>query len=166
MRRVVGFFGGLALLGAAGVSAQGLTVSINQAVGQSDPTSASPVLFTVVFSAPVADFATGDVTLSGTAGATSAVVSGSGTTYTVSVSGMTATGAVVATVAAGVAHDGGAQPNGASSSFDNTVDFVFVAAAVPTLGRAGLVTLVALLVGAAWVALRKAAEVSRQRPTR
>jgi serine protease AprX len=45
-------------------------VTINQASGQVDPTNSSPINFTVVFSEPVSDFATGDVTLSGTAGAT------------------------------------------------------------------------------------------------
>ena len=65
-------------------------VTINQAAGQSDPTNTSPINFTVVFSASVADFATGDVTLTGTAGATTATVTGSGTTYNVAISGMTA----------------------------------------------------------------------------
>jgi hypothetical protein len=45
------------------------TVTINQAGSQADPTNASPIHFTVVFSEPVSDFATGDVTLGGTAGA-------------------------------------------------------------------------------------------------
>ena len=60
------------------------TVTINQASGQADPTSDSPINFPVVFSEPVTGFATGDVTLSGTAGATTAVVTGSGTTYNLS----------------------------------------------------------------------------------
>ena len=34
------------------------TVTINQAAGQADPTSASPINFTVVFSEAVSDFAT------------------------------------------------------------------------------------------------------------
>ena len=42
------------------------TVTINQAAGQADPTNASPIHFTVVFSEAVTDFATGDVTLGGT----------------------------------------------------------------------------------------------------
>ena len=78
------------------------TVTINQASGQVDPTSASPINFTVVFSEPVTGFATGDVTLSGTAGATTATVSeiapNNGTTYNVAVSGMTGSGTVIATV--------------------------------------------------------------------
>jgi LPXTG-site transpeptidase (sortase) family protein len=98
-----------------------LTVTIDQAAAQLDPTNTSPILFTAVFSAPVTDFATGDVSLSGTAGATTAAVSGSGTTYTVSVSGMTGNGTVIATVAAGVAHDASANPNEASTSTDNSV---------------------------------------------
>ena len=52
------------------------TVTINQAGGQADPTNASPINFTVVFSEPVTGFAGGDVTLTGTAGATTAVVTG------------------------------------------------------------------------------------------
>ena len=71
-----------------------LTVTINQAGGQSDPTNAFPINFTVVFSETVTDFATGDVTLSGTAGATTATVSGGGTNYNVAVTGMTTSGTV------------------------------------------------------------------------
>ena len=65
------------------------SVTIDQASGQADPTGASPIDFTVVFSEAVTGFETGDVTLGGTAGATTATVTGSGTTYNVAVSGMT-----------------------------------------------------------------------------
>src|SRR5207248_2338358 len=51
-----------------------LTVQINQATGQADPTSQSPINFSVLFSESVADFTTGDVTLGGTAGANTATV--------------------------------------------------------------------------------------------
>ncbi len=107
--------------------APGPSVTINQAVGQADPTGTSPINFTVVFSSSVSGFATGDVALSGTAGATTAVVSGSGTTYNVAVSGMTTTGTVVATVPASVAIDASARPNLASTSTDNTVTCVLPA---------------------------------------
>ncbi len=100
------------------------TVTINQAAGQADPTGSSPINFTVVFSEPVTGFATGDVTLSGTAGATTAVVTGSGTTYNVAVSGMTNSGTVIATVAANVAEDAAGNGNAASTSTDNTVTYV------------------------------------------
>ena len=77
------------------------TVTINQAATQADPTNTSPIHFTVVFSEAVGDFATGDVTLGGTAGATARPSSrASGTTYDVAVSGMTGDGTVIATLAA------------------------------------------------------------------
>ncbi|MFA5375142.1 MAG: hypothetical protein WC455_05230 [Dehalococcoidia bacterium] len=102
----------------------GPTVTIDQAAGQSDPTSDSPINFTVVFNEVVTDFATGDVTLSGTAGATTADVTGSGTTYEVAVSGMTVDGTVIATIEAGKAHDAVGNPNDASTSTDNTVTYI------------------------------------------
>src|SRR5439155_8237525 len=74
----------------------------------------------------VSDFTTGDVTLAGTAGATTAAVSGSGTTYTVAVSGMTQAGTVLATVAAGVDHDANGTVNAASTSTDNSVTYSLV----------------------------------------
>ncbi len=99
------------------------TVTINQAIGQADPTEASPIYFTVVFSEPVTDFTTGDVALSGSAGATTATVTGSGTTYGVAVSGMTSIGTVIASIAAAAAHDAAGNPNVASTSTDHTVTF-------------------------------------------
>ena len=103
----------------------GPTVTINQAVGQADPTNASPVNFTAVFSEAVTGFETGDVTLSGTADATTGTVTeiapNDGTTYNVAVSGMTGSGSVIASIAAGVAQNGSAQTNAASTSTDNSV---------------------------------------------
>ncbi len=99
------------------------TVTINQASGQADPTQASPISFTVVFSEEVTDFATGDITLDGTAGATTATITGSGTTYTVTVSGMNVSGTVIATIAAGAAHDAAGNANLASESTDNQIQF-------------------------------------------
>jgi hypothetical protein len=100
----------------------GLAVTINQATGQADPTGTSPINFTVVFSSSVTNFATGDVTITGTTGGTKvATVTGSGTTYNVAVTGMTTPGAVIATVAAGVATNSGGQSNLASTSTDNQV---------------------------------------------
>ena len=102
------------------VDTAGPTVTINQAAAQADPTKTSPVHFTVVFSASVTDFATGDVTLGGSAGATTATVTGSGTTYDVAVTGMSTTGTVIASLAPGVATSSG-HPSAASTSTDNTV---------------------------------------------
>jgi hypothetical protein len=106
------------------------TVTINQASGQVDPTNNSPINFTVVFSESVSDFATGDVTLSGTAGATTGTVTGSGTTYNVAVGGMTGSGSVIASLASGVAHDAAGNGNAISTFTDN---FVTYSNAPPTL---------------------------------
>jgi hypothetical protein len=112
-------------------------VTINQAAGQADPTSASPINFTVVFSEPVSGFGnvTGDVNLSGTAGATTAVVTqiapNDGTTYNVAVSGMTNSGTVIASIPAGSALDAAGHGNTASTNTDNTLTFIFIVDSTP-----------------------------------
>ena len=99
-------------------------VTINQAATQADPTGATPIAFTAVFDQPVTGFATGDVTLSGTAGATTGtVVPVNTTTYTINVTGMTGSGTVIATIAAGVCQNATANLNNASTSTDNTVTY-------------------------------------------
>ena len=109
------------------------TVSIDQATGQADPTDTSPINFTVVFSEDVIDFGDGDVSLSGTAGATTAVVTGGPTIYNVAVSGMTTDGTVIATIPAGAATDPAGNPSTASTSTDNTVTFVVNGAPTATV---------------------------------
>ncbi len=100
------------------------TVTINQAAGQNDPTGASSINFTVVFSEPVTDFDdAADVTLSGTAGATTVNITGGPTTYNVAVSGMSVNGTVIADVPAGAAKDVANNDNTASTSTDNTVTY-------------------------------------------
>src|SRR5436853_4212889 len=90
------------------------SVTINQAAGQADPTRASPINFTAVFSEPVSGFTGAGVTLSGTAGGTKTVtVSGGPSTYNVAVSGMTTSGTVIATIAAGMASDAAGNGNNA-----------------------------------------------------
>ncbi len=98
-------------------------VTINHAAAQADPTCKSPIMFSAVFSEPVTDFATGDVVLSGSAGATTAVVAGGGATYTITVSGMSKPGTVIATLAAGVGYDAAGNSSLASTSSDNVVAF-------------------------------------------
>ncbi len=112
------------------------TVTINQAAGQADPTSASPVGYTVVFSEPVTGFTGNDLTYTGTAGATTATVSGSGSTYTVNVSGMTQTGTVRPTIASGRAQDVSGNNNAASTSTDNTVQYDDTVAPTVTINQA------------------------------
>lgn len=102
-----------------------LTVTINQGSGQADPsTTGTTVVFDVVFSEAVTGFATGDVTLSGTANpATGTVVdSGDHIHFTVNVTGMTGAGTVIASISAGVCTSVAAGlANVASTSTDNTV---------------------------------------------
>jgi hypothetical protein len=105
------------------------TVTINQAGSQADPTSLSPVNFTVIFNEPisVATFTGTDVTLGGTAGATTAVVTQitpmDGTTFNVAVSGMSASGTIIPSITAVKVKDLAGNDNVASTSTDNTVAF-------------------------------------------
>ncbi len=100
------------------------TVTINQAVGQADPTSTAPINFTAVFNEAVTGFTNTDVVLSGTAGATTVVVTGGPATYNVAVSGMATAGTVIATIPASVATSTASSlPNTASTSTDNVVTY-------------------------------------------
>jgi hypothetical protein len=103
-------------------------VTINQAAGQADATNSSPIHFTAVFTEPVTGFTSTDVTLSGTAGATTAVVTetapNNGTTYDIAASGMTTNGTVIASIPANAAADAVGNGSTASTSTDNTVTFV------------------------------------------
>ncbi|MGK0188685.1 MAG: hypothetical protein ACI9R3_004497 [Verrucomicrobiales bacterium] len=104
-----------------------VTVTINQTGGQADPTGSSPINFTAIFSESVTGFATGDVNLVGTAGATTAIVTeiapNNGTTFHVAAIGMTGSGTVTVSIAADVATNGMGTGNTASTSTDNTVTF-------------------------------------------
>jgi LPXTG-motif cell wall-anchored protein len=101
------------------------TVTIDQAPGQTDPTSTAPVSFAVEFSEPVTGFAADDVQVSGTVGgALSVSVSGTGAAYTVAISGMTSGGTLIATVEAGAATDSAGNSSEASTSTDNTVTWI------------------------------------------
>jgi hypothetical protein len=75
-------------------------VTINQTSGQADPTSASPINFTVTFSETVTGLTASDISFAGStaAGTLMAVVTGTGPIYNVAVSGMTGTGSVVVSV--------------------------------------------------------------------
>ncbi|MEW5939665.1 MAG: choice-of-anchor Q domain-containing protein, partial [Chloroflexota bacterium] len=99
------------------------TVTVEQAAGQPDPTNVSPIHFTVTFSQEVTGFANNDVVLGGSAGATTAVVNGTGTTYDVVVSGMTGNGTVIASVNADAAFNADGLGNLASTSVDNIVTY-------------------------------------------
>ena len=98
------------------------TVTIDQAAEQTDPTNASPITFTVVFSEAVVGFGTGDVAITGTSGGTkTATVTGGPVTFSVAVTGMTTSGTVIASIPAGVTTGLTGNPNAASTSTDDTV---------------------------------------------
>ena len=99
------------------------TVTANQANGQPDPSNATTLNFTVVFSEPVTGFTAGDVSIGGSAGATTATVTGSGTTYNVGVSGMTGNGTVTVALAENAAVDAAGNTSLASGPGDNEVTY-------------------------------------------
>ncbi|MFK0274923.1 putative Ig domain-containing protein [Ensifer sp. NPDC090286] len=99
------------------------TVTINQATGQADPSAKTAIAFDVVFNKSVTGFTGSDVQLSGTAGATTASVSGSGANYRVTVSGMSQAGTVTASIPAGKARSVAGFLNLASTSSDNTITY-------------------------------------------
>lgn len=113
-----------------------ITCTMNQGSGQTDPTSASPINFTAVFSEAVTGFTSSDVTLSGTAGATTVVITeiapNNGTTYNVAVSGMTSNGTVIATIPANTVLSASDIGNSASTSTDNTITYA-LPSPVPTI---------------------------------
>ncbi|MEQ1646234.1 MAG: Ig-like domain-containing protein, partial [Pyrinomonadaceae bacterium] len=105
------------------------TVTINQSVGQNDPTFVNPINFTATFNEPVTDFDdVTDVVITGTAAgvgtATKVITPVSTTVYTIAVSGITGDGTVIANIPAGVAIDAATNPNVAGTFTDNQVTFV------------------------------------------
>lgn len=112
------------------------TVSISRADGQASMTFNSPILFTYVFSEPVAGFGAEDVLLTGSAGATTAVVTesgpGDGTTFTVTVSGMTSTGTVTPTILLSGVTDLNGNELGGVDEGDEGQDTVVFVVGVPT----------------------------------
>ncbi|MDW7676657.1 MAG: Ig-like domain-containing protein, partial [Bacillota bacterium] len=103
------------------------TVTINQAAGQVDPTTVSPINFTVTFSEPVTGFTSDDVIITGTAVGTKVVnITGAGPTYNAAVSGMTSSGTVIAEIAADRVTDLAGNTNSASTSTDNSVEYVYM----------------------------------------
>lgn len=116
------------------------TVTVDKASNQNDPTGSSPVNFTAVFSESVTGLIDADVTIGGTAGATTAAVTGSGTTYNIAVSGMTASGSVIVSLPAGAAQDAAGNQSTASTSTDNSVDYNAPASAFALVQKSPLVS--------------------------
>jgi hypothetical protein len=100
-------------------------VTINQAVGQLDPTNNQPINFTVVFSEPVGGFNLSDISFAGsTANVLLAfiTVTGGDRIYNVSITGVTSNGGVLrVSIRPEAALDAGSNPSVESTSTDNTV---------------------------------------------
>ena len=111
-------------------------MTVEQAVGQADPASVSPVGFTVEFSEPVTGFDASDVSLAGSTagGPLTASVTGGPSAYVVTVSGMSSSGSVVVSVPAGAASDAAGNSSLASTSVDNTVSWTAPAPTDPPTG--------------------------------
>ncbi|RLD79647.1 MAG: hypothetical protein DRJ07_11475, partial [Bacteroidetes bacterium] len=97
------------------------TVEITQATGQTDPTNSNPINFTATFNENVTDFINTDVTISGTAGASTSVVTGGPQVFNIAISGKSGEGAVIVDIAGGVCTDVAGNDNLASTNTDNQV---------------------------------------------
>jgi len=122
------------------------SVTINQAVGQADPTGSTPINFTIVFSEAInpATFTASDVTITGTAGATTVTLTTSDNiTWNAAVSGLTSAGTVIAGIAANAVQDPVGNNNNASTSTDNTVTWTLqpVTTSCTNGGKDGPVTI-------------------------
>ncbi|HIJ73893.1 MAG TPA: DUF5011 domain-containing protein, partial [Candidatus Hydrogenedentes bacterium] len=100
-----------------------VTVTVNQATGQPDPTNTMPIQFAVVFNESVTGFEWRDVAWAGTAAAISGSVQGGGANYTISVAELAGDGTVVPVIPTGVAQNGSGVYNQASTSTDATVEY-------------------------------------------
>lgn len=117
------------------------TVTLSQAAGQADPTTASPIDFTVTFSEPVYGFTGTGLTLTGTAVPSTYAITGTGP-FNVAVSGMTRTGTVIPALAASAARDlagnlsaTGTYPDRTVTYTDNVAPAVSITGFVPDAGQ-------------------------------
>lgn len=114
-------------------------VTVEQAAGQADPTSTSPINFTATFSEPInsSTFTPADVVLDGAAGADTVLITetapNDGTTFNLKVSGMKAYGNVIASISADVIKDKAENLNNASASEDNSVVFKIFYSFIPLI---------------------------------
>ncbi len=98
-------------------------VEIVLETGQSDPTSVEPVSFRINFTEPVVDFISSDVSVAGSAGASTVVLTGGPSSYKADVTGMTNAGTIIINVGEGVASDMAGNTNTTSVNTQNTVYF-------------------------------------------
>jgi len=99
------------------------SVTVNQKLGQADPTNVLPMLWTVTFSEPVTGFDATDLTRGGTATGGTVSVTGSGASYEISLSGTPTNGSTTFSIAASRALDLAGNNNTASTSTDNSISY-------------------------------------------
>lgn len=103
------------------------TVTINQSTGQNDPAITLPTRFTVVFSEPVSDFNSQDVSLTGStadvSGATIYITTTDYSTYTVEISNIRSPGQIVVNIPERAAYDPAINYSVSSTSTDGGVNF-------------------------------------------
>lgn len=102
------------------------TVTINQKVGQPDPTNINSAIYTIVFSEPMntSSLTAGDITLTGTTtGTATSLTNIDNRTWEVTVTGLTDGDTVTATIDAGKATDLAGNANLASTSTDNSITY-------------------------------------------
>jgi hypothetical protein len=102
------------------------TATVEQQVGQTDPTNGAQIKFDLHFSEPIKDstLTNADIDLTGSSlTGLSAAVTGSGQDWVITVTGMNGTGDVIARLPAGVVTDPAGNANVVSTSTDNTVHF-------------------------------------------
>lgn len=114
-----------------------VTVTINQATGQIDPTSTRRLVFTAVFSEAVSGFTAADVNVSTDVTCSPTVtITGSGPTYTVNLINMTKECTATVTIPAGgansVSHP--SVTNNASTSTDNSQEFAYLVKTYYSIG--------------------------------
>ncbi len=97
--------------------------TIDLASSQSDPAFFGPINFALTFNEDVTGLVVGDLVLSGTAGATTLNLTGSGSTYNVAVTGMSTTGTVIINLASNKVIDAAGNNNTTTILTDNSVDY-------------------------------------------
>ncbi len=101
-----------------------IPVTVEEQAGQTDPVVGDPVFYDVLFAESVSGFVPADMTLLGTAGATTVALTGAGAAYVAEVTGMTVAGTVIAKVLPGkVTGDVSGDTNRTSTSIDNIVNW-------------------------------------------
>ncbi|MFP5520659.1 MAG: Calx-beta domain-containing protein [Bdellovibrionia bacterium] len=117
-----------------------LSVTINQNSGQSDPTSALPIEFVVVFNRAInpSSFTNSDLVQSGTAsGITWTISTSDNISYLLRATAITSEGTVIPSISAGTVTDTMANPNSGSTHTDNSVNYVQSAGAFNISGITG-----------------------------